>query len=500
MHNYQYFSSIILKYKWIIVAIVCISICAVVVFCKTAAPLYQSETEIYPLVMRKSPDMISLNPCYQVKRIANGKQFRSLLVASKASATLSDKNYDRRVSYFETPLHTLKINTLAESPATADSLSWQFLRQLDFAARQLTSLQLSTDSILNLHEMVAWDNYHHQVDFADNNAIADDGSLYFVFPKLGDLLGLDTTGLKGKVDMVSSDKAYILQGAAVDNQLYLDFGFARPDGGMKMAFSMLGERENAFHFRLNFDWGEDFKNKVVMNAMYDDRTLTLYDSSGQMGSLHLDNMALMIDFAELLIDGSLDVKNEVLTPMGTYSTQKGKVTISAKGESISDRLIQIFTGSEYNIDFNVGISDVTLEDGYEIADLSIDMNLSNDGLSFSGNLVNGRFDPIENYIDISIDRELLFGFNARGYLGSELDLMVTDIYFPLPILNQLMNSTMMEFINGTIEGDVLIKGPTSNLSLYGMAYCKSFEMSLYYLPDQVITVKNVALSLHDHEL
>ena len=351
-------------------------------------------------------------------------------------------------------------------------------------------LDLTDHSILV--EKVAFEGKENKVFF--------DGRLDFVFPKLGDLLGLDTTGLKGKVDMVSSDKAYILQGAAVDNQLYLDFGFARPDGGMKMAFSMLGERENAFHFRLNFDWGEDFNNKVVMNAMYDDRTLTLYDSSGQMGSLHLDNMALMIDFAELLIDGSLDVKNEVLTPMGTYSTQKGKVTISAKGESISDRLIQIFTGSEYNIDFNVGISDVTLEDGYEIADLSIDMNLSNDGLSFSGNLVNGRFDPIENYIDISIDRELLFGFNARGYLGSELDLMVTDIYFPLPILNQLMNSTMMEFINGTIEGDVLIKGPTSNLSLYGMAYCKSFEMSLYYLPDQVITVKNVALSLHDHEL
>ena len=327
-----------------------------------------------------------------------------------------------------------------------------------------------------------------------------DGSLDFVFPRIGDLIQLDTTGLEGKVNMVSSDKAYIIQGAAIDNQLYLDFGFTRPDSGMKAAFSMLGERENAFHFRLTFDWGEDFANHVVMNAMYDDRTLTLYDSIGRIGSLSLDNIALMIDFADLLIDGSMDMKNEVLTTMGTYSTQKGRLTVSAKGESISDRLIQIFTGSEYNFDFNVGISDVTLEDGYELADLSIDMNLSNSGLSFSGNMVEGRFDPADNYIDISIDRKLLFGFNARGYLGSELDLMVTDIYFPLPILNQLMNSTMMEFTNGTIEGDVLIKGKASNPSFYGMAYCKSYEMTMYYLPDQVITVKNVALSLHDHEL
>ena len=351
-------------------------------------------------------------------------------------------------------------------------------------------LNLTDHSVLV--ENVAFEGKEETVRF--------DGNLDFVFPKLGDLLGLDTTGLKGKVEMVSEDKAYVLQGSAVDNQIYLDFGFTRPDGGMKAAFSMLGERENAFHFRLTFDWGENLKNHVVMNAMYDASTLTLYDSKGQIGSLSLDNMALMIDFEDLLIDGSIDVKNEVLTPMGTYSTQKGKVTISAKNESISDRLIQIFTGNDYNIDFNVGISDVTLEDGYEIADLSIDMNLSNAGLSFSGNLVNGRFDPIENYIDISIDRELLFGFNARGYLGSELDLMVTDIYFPLPLLNQLMNSTLMSFKNGTIEGDVLIKGPTSNLSFYGMAYCKSYEMTLYYLPDQVITVKNVAMSIHDHEL
>ena len=58
--------------------------------------------------------------------------------------------------------------------------------------------------------------------------------------------------------------------------------------------------------------------------MYDDRTLTLYDSKGHMGSLNLDNIALVIDFADLLIDGSVDVKNEVLTTKGTYSTQKGR--------------------------------------------------------------------------------------------------------------------------------------------------------------------------------
>lgn len=366
----------------------------------------------------------------------------------------------------------------------------------DFSVQLGERLRASLDLNLTDHsvfiENLAFDNSEKRVRF--------DGTLDYTFPRIGDLIRLDSTGLKGKVDMVSEDKAYSLLGSAVDNQIYMDFRVNGTDGAMKAAFSMLGERENAFHFRTTLNWGNDYANSVILNAMFDDRTLTLYDSKGQIGSLSLDNIALVIDFADLLIDGSVDVKNQVLTADGTYSTQKGKLTVSARGESISDRLIQIFTGNDYSIDFNVGISDVTLEDGYELADLSIDMNLSNNGLSFSGNMVRGSYDSKEKYIDISIDRELLFGFNARGYLGSELDLLVSDILFPLPILNQLMNSTLMEFTNGTIEGDVIIKGPASNPSFYGMAYCKSFEMSLFYLPDQMISVKNVALSLHDHEL
>ncbi|MBP5163177.1 MAG: hypothetical protein ILP16_09425, partial [Spirochaetales bacterium] len=366
----------------------------------------------------------------------------------------------------------------------------------DFSVQMGDGMRASLDLDLTDHsiflENLAFENPERKVRF--------DGTLDYSFPKIGDLIRLDSTGLKGKVDIVSEDKVYSLLGSAVDNQIYMDFRVNGTDGAMKAAFSLLGERENAFHSRISLNWGKDYGNSVILNAMYDDRTLTLYDSKGRMGSLNLDNIALIIDFADLLIDGSVDVKNEVLTTEGTYSTQKGRVTVSARGESISDRLIQIFTGNDYNIDFNVGISDVTLEDGYELADLSIDMNLSNSGLRFSGNMVEGSYDPKENYIDINIDRELLFGFNARGYLGSDLDLLVSDIYFPLPILNQLMNSTMMKFTNGTIEGDVIIKGPASNPSFYGMAYCKSFEMTMFYLPDQMISVKNVALSLHDHEL
>ena len=145
-------------------------------------------------------------------------------------------------------------------------------------------------------------------------------------------------------------------------------------------------------------------------------------------------------------------------------------------------------------------TDFILSDGFELADNQVDMHLENGLLSFSGSLVNGAFDTLSGYLELDIDEKNLFGFKARGYVGDEMDLLLTDLRFPLPLMNQFMDVPNFSFTDGLIEGDVLITGPLSDPSLYGMAYCQSYEMSLFYLPDQTITVKNVALSINDHSL
>ncbi len=187
MKYYQYFLKILLKYKWVLLAAVGIPVLAAVLFCKLSTPLYESTTEIYPLVMKKESDMTTLNPCYQVQRIAHSKQFWQLLVNANVSPSLNLTNYDRRIIYTETPRHTLVIATRAETPETADALAQQLLNQLDFAGRQLSSIRLATDS--GLCEQIPWDYYYHQVDFAPESPVHDNydtTKIHFLFDILSE--------------------------------------------------------------------------------------------------------------------------------------------------------------------------------------------------------------------------------------------------------------------------------------------------------------------------
>ena len=328
-----------------------------------------------------------------------------------------------------------------------------------------------------------------------------EGKIDFTFPGIGSLISLDTSGVVGTIDLRSTDGLLSVKASAMDNQFYVELGLdEQTREGLRAKLSMLGRREGSVYAVADLRWGDDDVNSVVLNARYDNRLFSIYDSHGTIGTLDIDDIRLDADLAALTVDASLELVNRIPTKVGTYSTQKGKVAVSAKGESLSDNLMQVFAGEDYRFDFTLRITDVELEDGYEIADLTLDSALENNVLLLSGNLVNGSFDIGSGYLDISIDKELLFGFNARGYVGRDLDLMVTDLVFPLPILNQFINDVTFAFADGTVEGDVLVKGPISNPSLYGMAYCRSYEMTLFYLPDQLLSVKNVALSLHDHEL
>ena len=182
MRYYQYFWKIFVKYKWWMMAIVGIAVGVTVAFCLLSTPLYEAEAEIYPLVMKKDAEMMPLNPCYQVRRIAHSRQFRQLLIDSEVSPSLCEENYDRRIANHETPRHTLKITARAETPETADRLATQLLDQLDFAGKQLSSMTLAVDS--GLCEQIPWDYYHRQVDFAPEAPVRDSCEstrTYFLF-------------------------------------------------------------------------------------------------------------------------------------------------------------------------------------------------------------------------------------------------------------------------------------------------------------------------------
>ena len=195
MRYYQYFWKIFLKYKWWLTAIVGIAVGAAVAFCLLATPLYESEAEIYPFVMKKDAEMMTINPCYQVQRIVHSRQFRQMLIDSKLSGALCEKNYDRRVHCHETPRHTLVVTIRSERADAANALVNRFLCQLDLATFCLTSVEMER---IGFSEQIPWDYYHHQVDFVPHSPAREHDydsllynidSTYFCF----DALTLPTT-------------------------------------------------------------------------------------------------------------------------------------------------------------------------------------------------------------------------------------------------------------------------------------------------------------------
>ncbi len=183
MRNYQYYLHIIWKYKWLLMTIIIVCLLSTYIYFSKQTPLYESRAEIYPLVMYKNVHMLSLNPCYQIDRIAHAEQFHRLMIASNVSPTLTLENYNKRIACHETPRHTLAISAKAEKVAWADSLLWQFLNQLDFAGKHLTSLQMVVDTC-SLAPLIPWDYYNKHVDFLDQDSAkcyTEGNGMFFLF-------------------------------------------------------------------------------------------------------------------------------------------------------------------------------------------------------------------------------------------------------------------------------------------------------------------------------
>jgi len=324
-----------------------------------------------------------------------------------------------------------------------------------------------------------------------------DGSLNFSFKDIPSLLKLDTKDLDGFMDFTSPSGLSHIHASVTDDQFYLDAKYDENMlDGVQFTLSALGQRDSAFYAKGNLKWGEE--TGFDLNIIYDDLAVTIYDSKGSLGNLQVNDINIVADFKQMILDGSFDLKNENLFTSGDLVTQSATITFNSKVESLTDSILQIISGGDYSVDFTMGISDVHLEDGFEVADAELGLNLTNGKLNLSGNMLHGYIDLNTGYMDMGIEHGFLFGFKAKGYIGNRLDILVTDMEFPLPILNQFINSPEFGFRDGTVTGDVFICGTMKNPSFYGMAYCQSYEMTLFYLPDQVITVKNVAVSLNDH--
>ncbi len=326
-----------------------------------------------------------------------------------------------------------------------------------------------------------------------------DGEVDLRFDSIEDILRLETSSLYGTVELVAQNGVAALRSSAIDDQFLLEANYNPAGGNLPdVSVHVAGQRQGSLYGLIDVLWGSG--NEFRINAVYNDSVLSFYESSGNLGTLQINDIHLVADFRKMLLESRLSIRNERTLRTGALVSQSCDIELGAKVEGLATGLFQLLAGLDYEIDFTLGFSDILLADGFEIPDISVDMKLRSDVLTLGGEFVTGSVDFQKGQVDISLSKDLPISMKAKGRVGQDLDLLLTDISFPLPILNQFIDMPSFSFVQGIITGDVLVKGPIGNPSFYGMAFCQSYEMTLFYIPDQTISIKNVSMSIVDHTM
>lgn len=322
-----------------------------------------------------------------------------------------------------------------------------------------------------------------------------DGAIEFTYPSISKLANIASEGVFGLINLKDNDGVFSIVGTVTNGQYFLSIV---SNSSLKINLTLLGTNTNGFYaygdIRLGDYTGFDF------NAQYKNGVFSFYDSNGKLGNLSLKDIDFNLNSIDMSMLFSFTFENIVQRQVYESSYQSGTITLSAKLESFTTGLISLITGLDFDASFTIGLKDFSLEDGYEIPDTTIDIFYSKGLFTLTGNLINGTYNNSNKYIDLHVDKEFLIGFDIKGYLGNELDLYVSNLNVPLPLITQFTDFIVFGINEATITGDLLIIGDALDPKLFGMLYCQYFEMWLSYLPQQTLSIKNVAISVQDHNI
>lgn len=305
----------------------------------------------------------------------------------------------------------------------------------------------------------------------------------------------------------------------------LDIGrFFSPLGDMVLNFSAIGSSD--MHRKLDVDGSINMVSQnFVENPTHlsadlhvDENLISLGDISIVNGNLVLRDGSFDLDCmtgdTSVSIEASL-VINNLDRPReygGTFSVDTslpiagGVFGIPASIPACKD-LISVFTGpsaSAADIGLDFAIRDVVLGSDYSIPDADYHVGLDGDVASIHGGPegkaenITGTYRLSDGAVDLLIDPSFLFGFHMTGMVTPKaVSVDVSDIYFPLPIINITFIKPIVWFLEGDIHGDIRIEGDPLSPDFYGMAWADRIDATTFWLPDDVLSLKNPVVTIEE---
>ncbi len=293
---------------------------------------------------------------------------------------------------------------------------------------------------------------------------------------------------------------------------------------METSLSLVGTSDLQQHISLDgkLNLRERFQDpenlNVDANLLITDDLVKLYGIMVENGPLSVRDALVSVNFstgeAELGLQTKYIVQNadrprtyggtfglKAVLPLdkGVMSFNDGYDKVLGMYHTLMD---DVSDDSPFVLDLS--IRDVVVGDDYTIPDGNYTISLGSGQATVIGGVpteapnINGSYRFSDGAIDLRIDPSFLLGFHMKGtLLGRNISVRVTDIFFPLPLINATFLKPILKFHKGDVHGDIWITGDPLSPNFYGMAWADRIDLWVFWVPDDIISLKNPVVSMEE---
>ncbi len=140
-------------------------------------------------------------------------------------------------------------------------------------------------------------------------------------------------------------------------------------------------------------------------------------------------------------------------------------------------------------------------DKLQFTTIDSDFAVENEVVKIDGENLNGEIKLASKKANISLDKSFGIGVDADiDYSGSDVNLMLSNIYLPMNIISRILYLNTMKFYDGNIIGNLQITNLNSNPKYYGMLQVNKMKGKILYLQDQEVSLYNAEILAFGNEL
>jgi hypothetical protein len=469
-------------------------------------------------------------------------------ISSEATLALWDKSYPLAIDF--------SANTLDFNLESGNELSVAASFVPPVSVR-IKSNKLPIPTIAFLKNSLLTGNLSFTInDLHDWNLLSDSFSLesVFLFGKKYSVSGsLDAIPTKIKIDSLSlSDGNQIFTG----NLLYqgtefienakeklsnpFTFSFAMNDSAkqsFKVALSSEGERIEGITTIESFDMERlsplltgllldasfvgftDFSEildvdgnlRLTSTNSWDKPLLVTTDIIAKNNLLTFDNASITYGESSIQNFGlSVDTEKGLATSLGrfvsvkhlSYKDQDSHFNFTFDvGFTPQKNLLDLFNAMQNirndKMTASLSFTDILVLGEKGIADGNYSISYQEGKLDLTSDLMAVDYDVNTNSLSASIDKRFGVGIDLYGTLQSDyMYLEANNIFFPLPLLNRLFPKPILSFLEGNIEGQMLLAGSPTSPKTYGQLFVDNAKLKLFWLPNDIVSAKNITATFN----